>query len=953
MYSSDGMDNMDKENTAPAAAADADAAVPEETQTGAPTQDLRLLLDSSSSSTTALHSQSSGEILVEEGLTDRKRSASPLELEKKKMRKVEEEEKDMFDQSDDIQVLTLSTNNNSDSVIVVPDDDNDSKSQSVLDTNQSVEVISVSSDAVQKLSPEPEKKPTVYYGAQPLLESDTLTSDNSGMMMTKLRKSPSGADDEASSLKSSRPISVLTDNISVSPIQHQTTPKEEEEGLFPQRKTSTPGTKLRSPRKKRPEANKRDSSSSSNDEEEEDKTVPDDRFKVPEEVGCAEMVTVLMTVKSLDDLEKLKLDNSCDFFDYCVVKSSNFGMVKEAFNKIKKSTTTQHQKRLSDVSSLSSNSRTTSSSGYLGGDSGTSTISGSSSKRDRHSIMLDLPIEPHKILSPLPQRVPIQQQVISEEVENEAKSGKKTKKKLLKKSERNHGKAGVVTKDDKQPVVVKKSKKDDQENKFGEGTRVFAKWVEKTEVRYWPGKLKKNENEGEEKLLVLFDDGYERLLKQEEVIPVDTLEPGHTVNVCSDEDEGIYNVAVLVCHPDVSDSSVFYTVDFVPIEGLPQVDSRSVPYSQVHLSDGQAKKIMADLGPVWRAKSIVSSTGADISLDNLVDGKRTRCKTPKPTTKVATPRRKKGGDNVDTSLADDTSGCEVGSGAKRTPRKLTFSIKNVPSTTEEESPKKKENKRKKGMRKQVENSLSDYDPTQLFHGLVFLLTQGRHLPQGEEGGFATSGLETETESELDPLDNNLESLTFNKKLLKKIISDHGGSVLDEFPGEKQKQVPSQVIVISDRNCRTMTFLLAIGFGYQRINFVWVHNSVSAKCKLPLKNYLLPVGFSTIDSREVEQHEFQNLRGLFSGLHILIASTSQNFATDWKPLLARLGASVSFRSRGKLDRGLKAVDVVVADSHAPTSIIKDAKEKEVGVVTSEWIVQSLINGKQVGYHNFAV
>ena len=121
-----------------------------------------------------------------------------------------------------------------------------------------------------------------------------------------------------------------------------------------------------------------------------------------------------------------------------------------------------------------------------------------------------------------------------------------------------------------------------------------------------------------------------------------------------------------------------------------------------------------------------------------------------------------------------------------------------------------------------------------------------------------------------------------------------------------------------------------------------------------QNYALQVGFSSHLNRDIEHLETKNdRRELFKGLHILIAASAKEFGEDWKPILTRTGASVSVRSKGKLDKSLKAVDVIVGDSTPPFSIVKDAREKDMFVVSSKWIVQSLINGKVIPYGDYVL
>ena len=91
-------------------------------------------------------------------------------------------------------------------------------------------------------------------------------------------------------------------------------------------------------------------------------------------------------------------------------------------------------------------------------------------------------------------------------------------------------------------------------------------------------------------------------------------------------------------------------------------------------------------------------------------------------------------------------------------------------------------------------------------------------------------MESETEDDDEEVEK-IEENKFNRKELIKKIEDNGGKVLKKFPGDKEK-IPEHVILISDRMCETMTYLLSIAYGFERVNFMWILNCTTAKELLP-------------------------------------------------------------------------------------------------------------------------
>ena len=91
------------------------------------------------------------------------------------------------------------------------------------------------------------------------------------------------------------------------------------------------------------------------------------------------------------------------------------------------------------------------------------------------------------------------------------------------------------------------------------------------------------------------------------------------------------------------------------------------------------------------------------------------------------------------------------------------------------------------------------------------MTQSRHEEKNADV-VMLSAFETETEDDdmdigdADAAAAKSKPVTMNKKELKKSIVKLGGTVLDEFPGPKEK-IPGGVIVVSDRFVFFFSFLL--------------------------------------------------------------------------------------------------------------------------------------------------
>ena len=245
------------------------------------------------------------------------------------------------------------------------------------------------------------------------------------------------------------------------------------------------------------------------------------------------------------------------------------------------------------------------------------------------------------------------------------------------------------------------------------------------------------------------------------------------------------------------------------------------------------------------------------------------------------------------------------------------------------------------------------EPAKIFDDYTFIITQGTRKSQEEEYYLET---ETEDESDLNRSFNQVEALvepSLKRRELKEMIENNGGRVLASFPGPQQSFPTNQnLVVLTDKACETMTFLLAIAYNYPRLHYQWVKDSVRNKILKSYRDYSLPVGYSTILKRDVEQPDIGSLVQLLKDMSILLTSEERSFGQAWKCLLTRIGAAnVYCRTQGKIDGSIMQVDLIIADAKAPMTILEDAKTKRIPMVTSKWIIQSMINGKKMRFSDF--
>ena len=106
------------------------------------------------------------------------------------------------------------------------------------------------------------------------------------------------------------------------------------------------------------------------------------------------------------------------------------------------------------------------------------------------------------------------------------------------------------------------------------------------------------------------------------------------------------------------------------------------------------------------------------------------------------------------------------------------------------------------------------DEERIFLGMSFVLTQS----------LAPAETEDSEEEEEDGTE-----VTFDKGTIKSCIAAGGGTVLPEFPTQHRPlpTADTELVVVTDRSSRTMTFLLALANSTPIVSFRYILDSTAA------------------------------------------------------------------------------------------------------------------------------
>ncbi|XP_030574301.1 TP53-binding protein 1 isoform X2 [Archocentrus centrarchus] len=447
------------------------------------------------------------------------------------------------------------------------------------------------------------------------------------------------------------------------------------------------------------------------------------------------------------------------------------------------------------------------------------------------------------------------------------------------------------------------------------GLRVVAKWS--SNGYFYSGRIIKDAGEGRFRLR--FDDGYECEVAGKDILLCDPI-PLETEVTALLEDE-YFSIGVVKGHK-TEGQELFYSVEK---EGQRQWYNRTAVI--LSLEQGNKLREQHSLGPYEPTTPLAKAS--DISLDNLVEGKRRRRGTP-------------GGQNTPNRNSSSSPRTPGTSGK----RKLMIS--------EDHRGPAKRGRRGAGARAgqrvgmcntsgsgtdapgQSRDVAETHGPlpqnTSLFMGFAFMLTAS------SESDRLTNKLTSDNEEEY------VETGPYNKAYTESQLQAGGGFILPDF-NEEQCKAAYQSLLIADQHCRTRKYLLCLASGVPCVSHIWVRDCCKENKLLNYRNYLLPAGLGP-DDAIVEWHPRCSP---FKGLRALLVFEKP---VDLWAQLITLGGGSSVRQfqadKDNSDIPAGKYDLVVTDHACPPLVEKSAISQEVPLVSPEWLIQSVVCGERLAF-----
>jgi len=502
---------------------------------------------------------------------------------------------------------------------------------------------------------------------------------------------------------------------------------------------------------------------------------------------------------------------------------------------------------------------------------------------------------------------------------------------------------------------VEQEWRDLKSSSYETGKLVFAQWTDKC---YYAAKMTARDAVQAGKWNVKFLDGQSRNLVEEFILPVSVLNKNQSVLVLNENlSEG--RPGIVVSHQKGAVNDVDHVVE------MDNGGTLVVPRHRICMTQDQMR-LWNDLVLI---PQLFSPHTCNVSLDNILGGKRrTRSindpqfgspvkTTPRSSTTPRTPRtpraqsvtpaetrtpkssrpslrsgslRKKLTGKRDLIMDTSTLSESSGTSLLHTEHSLRHQLIKRMELGQLEHPEISETGA------EIDEKITGPLPSdhQLFDGFAFILTK------------TTKPLQIDAESMSDEVEPYLEPTVYHKNYLRKQLEAGGGTVLERFE-QAYADTSTTILVIANRPCRTERYVRSLAANIRAVSHDWVYQCCQRNKLLSWERYLLPPGID-LDGQVVEWT--RGTGRCFHATRILLYGAT-DFCDLWQPILVQAQCVIVFRLRQhpddpELEDEAVLTDYVVTTRDCPTSIVESARRMNIPVVSSEWVVQSLIHGQKL-------
>ncbi|KAF4529177.1 hypothetical protein B566_EDAN017545 [Ephemera danica] len=448
------------------------------------------------------------------------------------------------------------------------------------------------------------------------------------------------------------------------------------------------------------------------------------------------------------------------------------------------------------------------------------------------------------------------------------------------------------------------------------GQPVFAKW---TDELYYSGKVGQ-EQKG--KWDIYFDDGAKRQVFEENIMFVDRLPLGQPVFARYQTNSQNFYPGIIYSYTE-GPPELLYQVD------LDNEGQHDVPRSQLCMSQEQVNILRGDTA---HNQSITTPTHRhDVSLDNMLDGKRIRGKKLQMGSPIVS--------HSSGRTRSATSGLESKPGCSRSLAHRSNSADLLEASSDSQA-----------------------------DAHVLWKSDWDNIPGAEEAAYypppvpskisfsknkSNNGQGSESQSESQDADSDRDDgLDFNWRHLEQQLSKGGGEVVNFFEDHHLKRGSDKCFMITNRSSTSTKSIMCLALGVRSVRFMWIIQSCVEGKLLPYKSYLLPAGQSLYPIARIEWSSRPDKARPFNNMTIALVSNveNSNFLEFWKKVLLLGKASrvlsflrEDFVTQEKNDlKGL--VDIIVTDNDHTEQLVDMANALRLPLVRTNWAIQCLIRGE---------